>query len=518
MKSETTHSLDREKKNKLLVENSNKIHYDLGNYQLILFIISNIGLFPTAASMLVTILFEPSQEYCNAYNNGTLNTDEDSYKNNFYSLFMEWQYHCMNSYLHKVITTFVMVGGTIGAVTSGYISDNHGRKPIIVGSMVLMAITNLIISFTGKYGWQLFSIIFFVQGCGVGAYMSSHLILIMENLENPRSRLLIVCLNAWPVGLCFTAFISYLTKHWIYFHILNSIISMIMAALLHFFAHESHIWLNQNNLQVKALKIKTSINKFNNKCINKERGHLPIESLRIIRNNKDEKNVMLTTSTIEEDEKKKLTTLEIIRMPKVRKHLLVLAFSFLSSSIVSFVMYFSLDTIPGNPFVKMLLMGMLKFIAGLSPYFLSRWLGRMKIYLFSLTLSLIGSWILITLYYIDQNVNGIFLSILSQLLAATTDPVFKINHLYSAELFPTTARNTCRGICNGASRIGSMLAPGIILLRYFHTGIPYTVIGLLITTQWLLGYFYLPETKNQMSLDENNEGNDDFSSHKSCSP
>lgn len=95
-----------------------------------------------------------------------------------------------------------------------------------------MGITNLLISIIGTHGWYIFSIVFFIQGCAVGAYMSSHLILIMENLENPRSRLLVVCLNAWPLGLCFTALISYLTKHWIYFHILNSITSLIMASLL----------------------------------------------------------------------------------------------------------------------------------------------------------------------------------------------------------------------------------------------------------------------------------------------
>uniref|UniRef100_A0A0K0E3W4 MFS domain-containing protein n=1 Tax=Strongyloides stercoralis TaxID=6248 RepID=A0A0K0E3W4_STRER len=486
------------------------IHNDLGNYQIILFIITNVGLFPTAASMLIGILFEPSKEYCQSYINGTINNNTSEYE--FHSLFMTWQLHCQNSYLNKIITIFVMIGATIGAIISGYISDNSGRKPIIVGSLILMGITNLAISIVGTYGWHIFGIIFFIQGCGVGAYMSSHLILIMENLENPRSRLLIVCLNAWPLGLCFITLLSYLTKHWIYFHILNSIISLIMASLLHLFAHESHIWLNENDLPSEALQIKHSINKFNSKSLNNNRGVLKIDNVKILKNNTilnndGSENKLISDANINIKESRKITTLEVIKTPHIRTHLLVLTFSFFSSSIVSFVMYFSLDSIAGDPYIKMTIMGLSKFITGLIPYFLSKWFGRMTIFLLSLALSGGGSWILVISWYGFGKIDGLFLSILCQVLAATTDPVFKVNHLYSAELFPTSARNTCRGICNAASRIGSMLAPGMILLKHIEPGIPYAIISLLLTLQWLLGYFYLPETKDKTSLEEKNGKN-----------
>lgn len=49
------------KKNFKNVSEKVAIHHDLGNYQIILFVITNIGLFPTAASMLISILFEPSK-------------------------------------------------------------------------------------------------------------------------------------------------------------------------------------------------------------------------------------------------------------------------------------------------------------------------------------------------------------------------------------------------------------------------------------------------------------------------
>uniref|UniRef100_A0A0K0FVW1 Solute carrier family 22 member 15 (inferred by orthology to a human protein) n=1 Tax=Strongyloides venezuelensis TaxID=75913 RepID=A0A0K0FVW1_STRVS len=486
-------------------------HHDLGNYQILLFIFTNIGLFPTAASMLVGILFEPSKEYCQIYNNGMKNVENSKLEYEFHSIFITWQLHCQNSYLHKIVTTFVMVGATIGAITSGYISDNNGRKPIIVGSLLLMAITNLMVSIVGTYSWYIFSIIFFIQGCGVGAYMSSHLILIIENLENPRSRLLVVCLNAWPLGLCFTALISYLTRHWIYFHILTSITSLIMGLLLYFFAHESHIWLNQNNLSTKALKIKDSINKFNSGSLNSNRGILKtdnskiLSSVTVIKANENDDNNTTDNANIIDEGSRRLSTLEIIKIPQVRIHLLVLAFSFFSSSIISFVMYFSLDSVAGDPYMNMFIMGIAKFSAGLTPYFLSKWFGRMTIFLFSLSLSVGGSWILIISWYGFGKIDGMFISILCQVLAATADPVFKINHLYSAELFPTSARNTCRGICNGASRIGSMLAPGVILLKRINSGAPYAVISVLLTLQWILGYLYLPETKNQMSLEDNNE-------------
>lgn len=45
------------------------------------------------------------------------------------------------------------------------------------------------------------------------------------------------------------------------------------------------------------------------------------------------------------------------------------------------------------------------------------------------------------------------------MIAAGIDPTWKINHLYSAELFPTSVRSMARGVCNAGGRLGSVMAP-----------------------------------------------------------
>lgn len=49
------------------------------------------------------------------------------------------------------------------------------------------------------------------------------------------------------------------------------------------------------------------------------------------------------------------------------------------------------------------------------------------------------------------------------MLTAVTDPTWKMNHLYSLELFPTPVRNMSRGLCQVVARIGSLSGPIVSL-------------------------------------------------------
>ena len=126
----------------------------------------------------------------------------------------------------------VMLGGVIGAFLSGFLADSFGRKPVIVGCMTVICIFNSIIVCIGDLFPIFSSLIFCILGAASGGYMVTNLVLMVENLGQASSRLLVVSLNGWPLGMCFTSLIGYFTRHWRIYHITMSITAALLCACL----------------------------------------------------------------------------------------------------------------------------------------------------------------------------------------------------------------------------------------------------------------------------------------------
>lgn len=85
--------------------------------------------------------------------------------------------------------------------------------------------------------------------------------------------------------------------------------------------------------------------------------------------------------------------------------------------------------------------------------------------------------------------------------AALIDPIWKINHLYSMELFPTVIRNMATAFCNLGGRIGSIIGPLIVYLSKIFFPLPFIVFGIFSLFHVLICFFLLPETKNHLMPD-----------------
>ena len=68
-------------------------------------------------------------------------------------------------------------------------------------------------------------------------------------------------------------------------------------------------------------------------------------------------------------------------------------------------------------------------------------------------------------------------------------------NIYTVELFPTVCRGTAIGICGFSARIGSLLAPQLLILsEVVHPWLPMAVIGGALCAAGTT-LFLLPETK-----------------------
>jgi len=70
-----------------------------------------------------------------------------------------------------------------------------------------------------------------------------------------------------------------------------------------------------------------------------------------------------------------------------------------------------------------------------------------------------------------------------------------IMFVYTAELFPTSVRNTAIGVSSMWGRVGGMLAPQVYLLSRVSPALPMTVMGIVSLTGGLMIFLILPETQ-----------------------
>ncbi|KIH64278.1 hypothetical protein ANCDUO_05412 [Ancylostoma duodenale] len=205
------------------------------------------------------------------------------------------------------------------------------------------------------------------------------------------------------------------------------------------------------------------------------------------------------------DTTRKYTYSDLFSHPAVYAPLIALCYCFVSSSVVSFGFYFNADALPGNRYLNMAFMGLSKFVLGLLPFAVSSFVGRRPIVSVSVGFACLGAWLAVIRLRFSNQLSQLLgasaghwsLVALSLLVSAALDPAWKINHLYSAELFPTVVRNMARAVCNVGARLGSVAAPMVVHLRTLHYLVPYIAFAVFLTVQLVVVAAFIPETKGR---------------------
>ncbi|KAI1712045.1 major facilitator superfamily domain-containing protein [Ditylenchus destructor] len=433
-------------------------------YQLVLFLITQSGYLVVVASMLSTNFFEPSKSTCDAITaiatNNTFPDIEGHQKilgKEFHSLLVEWQEECSGSRMTIYVSTAVMLGAIFGSFGCGYLADRLGRKPVVVGCMLALCLGNAIIGLLGGINRVFAVIIFFILGSASGGYIVTNMVFIVEAVSDSRTRLLVVSLNGWPAGMVFTAILGWLTQNWRIYHLTCSALSIICVTFLECFCKESIRWLLERGDTLRAMKIHTEIQRQYERCckrpqeINKSISPSPSFSPKTPDENSN------TEVNNAQRPPRKYSYLDLFRHKSISVPLLVLVYCFFSSSVVSFGLIFSAEVLPGDRYLNLAGMGLGKLVLGLVPYMVSRWFGRRPIILVSVGVACVSCGALILTWTLFRDSAHWLITALGLSLVAAMDPTWKINHLYSMELFPTAVRNMARGVCSVMSRVGSDL-------------------------------------------------------------
>lgn len=486
-----TRSLESGSK-KGLVENIKTLREDFGFYEFNLLLFTQVAYIPIAAAMLMTTFMEPSPEWCDYTQQSNSAWIVNSEKE-FYSVSVEHGYACQSDSSRIVywISTCLMLGALVGSFVCGYLSDRFGRKPTCAGSLFMVSICHSALAFSGFLNWYFMSMIICSMGFFCGGYMVTNFVLLTEAFELARSRLLVVSLNGWSLSMAVTGLLARATLTYSGYHSIFALIGVSLTCLLLYCSHESCRWLSAKGELEEAKRIAIDITKFNG------RRRFGEDELELLEWN----DILGFSAPIHSVEKKTWRTL----FSQFSKPTLVMCYSFLASSIVSFGFYFSIDILPGNRYVNIVFMGVAKFVLGFFPFLLNHKFSKRCIAISSIAICCIAAVMIVIIQYFDVSSWRAMISLLSVVISAGIDPTWKINHLYSAELFPTSVRSMARGVCNAGGRLGSVMAPLIVYFRTINLLIPNAVFTILLLVQLVVIVIFLPNDTDKDANEMNDE-------------
>ncbi|KFP42853.1 Solute carrier family 22 member 13, partial [Chlamydotis macqueenii] len=389
------------------------------------------------------------------------------------SLLTEFDLVCDKKDLNDISQSIYMVGLLLGSMIFGPLSDRIGRRPIFLISVFLQALFSVATAFVPHF------YVYMAFRCVVGASVSGVLITIPALATEwvgvsyrPKAVLITHCFLA--IGQLILAGLGYGIRNW---RLLEIAGSAPMFALFFYIwvIPESARWLVTKGRVEEAKKILQKAASTNKRTI-------PPELLEQLKPEKQTKSG---------------STLDLFRKKHLRKVTSIISCAWFADSLVYYGLSLNVTSFGLDIYLTQLAFGAVELPARICCIFLLQWFGRKKTQAVLLLLSglLSQQWSL--LLPSDQPIVTTVLAIIGKFTATAS---FSTSYVYSAELFPTVARQTGMGLCSMSARVAGILAPLIRLLGQYHRAIPMAIYGSVPVVGGLL-CFLLPETRGADLMD-----------------
>ena len=167
----------------------------------------------------------------------------------------------------------------------------------------------------------------------------------------------------------------------------------------------------------------------------------------------------------------KYGTIDLFTHKSVRVITIIMMLSWCVNSMVYYGLALNVKNLEGNLYLNFALSSLIELPSFASTQFLLSRLGR-RLSLFVLLLAACFSCFLCTFlqFYGAQNVTAISITALGGRFCISAS--YAVLYVYSAELFPTVARNAGMAISSFSARVGGMVAPFIVLMGDHHISLP----------------------------------------------
>ncbi|XP_075426061.1 solute carrier family 22 member 20-like isoform X1 [Ascaphus truei] len=392
----------------------------------------------------------------------------------------EWDLVCDLHRMRQMAQSIYMAGLLVGALLLGGLSDRFGRRALLIGSYLVMAVAGTCAAFLPSF----MTYCFFRSLCGMAfsGIVLNTISLILE-WTPPNGRTLAGTLFAYSFtfGQLLLAGLAYGIRDWRWLQFTVSA-PYYLFFLYSWFVPESARWLILRGRSREALKYLQRVARINGK---REVGVKLSEEVLISHMQSEMKHVKSSQSPV-----------ELFRTPGMRRVTICLLLVWFSTSFGFYGVGMDLQKFKSSIFLLQFFFGAIDIPAKLISAMSMSYIGRRVTQSASLILS--GLTLLANMFVPqDMIILRIALAALGKGCLASS---FACAYLYSGELFPTVVRQTGMGVVTMNARVGSMVAPLVLMLWEVSTILPPVIYGLSGILSGSAALF-LTETRNRQLPD-----------------
>ncbi len=445
-----------------------------GRYQLLLFVWYQC-LMPFIVTNLIFMVFGakiPDCQQLNTIEGGIIpNQSSEICVEQFHSLVSEWSLTGAYKFVPSLMTSVQMTGLFFGSVISGFLSDQFGRKSTLLGFLSVLLFSGLFSAFARS--WQEFTVFRAFIGLGLGGAISVREVLLVEYLSKKNRSLLWV--GSTSFGYFAAGVLAWLTADWKKLTLTTNFLGVLPIFWLLFLLDESPKWLLEKNRLEDAMTIFRKIAIAND---------AQVPDVSSLENFLGPKDTGKSSSSYRDLFYNWQSTIICA----------IICFSFFTTSTINYGVLFYLPSLSGKVAANTALYGIIRMTIQTCNWLMDQkfpWYGRRFVH----QLGLLGSsFCLVGLVFGNSQFKTQFaLGSLSM-----TCFLWNVGSLYCVELFPTLLRSKGSGLCYASARIGGILAPQLLLLKFPGlTSLPQMVFLILAISNSFLAFNFLPETKGK---------------------
>ncbi|KAM3955691.1 organic cation transporter protein [Aphomia sociella] len=421
-----------------------------------------------------------------AVNNGTCSPERFNFNRtmpcekivyeNYNSIVAEFNLGC-EPWKRTMIGSVHNLGLVVSFLLSGFISDRYGRKIIIVGTPLVVAIAGLIKSFSVNY-WMLLVFEFLETALGYG---NASMILSLETVSHKR-RVVFSCISDLlsNLGGSFFGLIAWKVPYWR--NMMRAIYAPLLVMVFYIFLIDEGVrWLLAHNKNDEAVRVLNKVAKINNITLSNNAKDL----LTKISHQKSKANEKGQIS------KPKSNLLSVLRSKKILLRVVLMAACFFCVIFVYIGTVINSTSLSGNKYVNFSMMLLVAIPTRvIAAYTLTRF-GRKA--------PICVAYCLCALFFITSAFvpkSAWWASVLLYVMGkmCSSYGLFSVS-VVAMEVFPTTSRNSLTNTANTIGRLGSTLAPQAPLLEQYMPGLTSIVFGLVSLGPAMLSLLF-PDTSN----------------------
>ncbi|VDK44831.1 unnamed protein product [Anisakis simplex] len=355
----------------------------------------------------------------------------------------EFQLSDERKYLADWTTSAFMLGNMLGATVLTQLSDKYGRRPVLIFSLIGLTLAGFISVFANNV--HVVTLGRLLQGACAPGLCLVVWVLGCESIPiSLRGYATLIYGTMWVIGYCAIAPLAYYITNWRLILLASTLPGVFMALLVFLFVPESLHFLVVNGRNEEAVNWVKTAQKYG-QTKNTANLEKMMEVLLACKPKKDEANES-------------------------------------SNTFVYFGLSLYVTRIAGNKYLNYVLSGLIEMPAYLfAPPALDN-IGRKPVVAWS---HFLAGFSLIA-YVTSLCMTGKFGISCS----------FICIFVYGSEIFPTTIRNACLGLCLVVARFGGIVAPYVKHLEAISPSLPMVFFGSIGVAAGVLTLF-LPETKNR---------------------